>query len=198
MTHKRLAFLTFACAASLAAPLAAQSPPGGQDGTYYAPDDPLRQTKLKIEEMMGIYGLAWPQRDVDELILIDAKRIDARVWVSIGARGQNELTCKALRWLLLGRHQWSLGARGVFGEFPDLQTLRLTFLDVRLNREGDNGKKSTQTWLSLEIDRADFNNLDLDALNDALDNDECTLFVRRANLRYSFDKDYYNKYLQER
>jgi hypothetical protein len=183
---------------ALATPAVAQQPPGGAQGTYYAADDPQRQTKLKIEELMGAYALKWPQRDVEEVVHIDGDAADVRVWVSIGSRDENELTCKALQWLVLGRHQWAPGARGVLGEFPALKTLKLSFLDVRVNREGDNGKKHTKTYMTLRIARDDFNTLDLKDLRDALDNDECTLFVRRNNMKFTFDKDYYNKYLQER
>lgn len=190
--------LALTLAALWSAPVVAQQPPGGADGTYYAPDDPLRQTKLKIEELMGVYALKWPQRDVEEVVQLDGKNIDVRVWVSIGSRDENDLTCKALQWLVVGRHQWAQGARGVFGEFPDLEKLQLSFLDVRVNREGDNGKKFSQSYMTLQVAREDFNTLDLKEMQDALDNEECTLFVRRNNMKFTFDKDYYNKYLQER
>ncbi len=200
---EKVAIMTLlTCVALLPSMLSeAQQPaPGSKPdlSRFYTQDDALRQTKIEIESLMGVYSLHWPQRDPEEVVKIKKRDIDVRVWVSIGSQSENDLSCKALHWLVLGRHQWAPGARGVFGKFPDLDSLSLTLIDVRLNREGDQGNKDTKTYMKLRVQRKSFNNIDLDLLQDALANKECTLFIRRNGMDYSFDRKYYNKYLQER
>jgi hypothetical protein len=185
----------------LALALAWTSPASAQEAAphdFYKPDDPLRDTKLRIEEAMGTYALHYPQRDTEEIVEINRKTITVKVWVSIGAQSENALGCKALRWLLLGRHQWAQGARGVFSAFPDLDTLALQFIDVRVNREGEAGKKFVQPYLNLSVRRNFFDELDLASLEEAFANDECQAFIRKAGLSYDFDKKYYNRYTQEK
>jgi hypothetical protein len=162
-------------------------------------DDPLFGTKVKLERHLGIYLLRQPQRDERELIEIKGKDVTATVWVSIGGRSQEELACRAVRWLVFGRTQWSLGARGVFSDLQDVARLKLTFLNVRL-RDGKNKRKKAEVvpYLTVSISRRDFGKMDVRKLRRALKEGRCIEAARTHLSAYKFDDKYYVRFQDER
>lgn len=162
-------------------------------------DDPLFATKLKLERHLGIYLLHQPQRDPRERVEIKGKEVHATVWVSIGGRSQEELACRAVRWLVFGRTQWSLGARGVFSDLPDVARLKLTFLNIRL-RDGKNKRKKAEIvpYLTVSLNRRAFGKLDVRKLRRALKDDRCIEAARGQLSSYKFDDKYYVRFQDER
>ncbi len=162
-------------------------------------EDPLFGTKVKLERHLGIYLLHQPQRDPLERIEIDGRDVTATVWVSIGGRSQEELACRAVRWLVFGRTQWSLGARGVFSDLPDVAKLKLTFLNVR-SRDGKNKRKKAEVvpYLTVTLSRRDFGQLDVRKLRRALKEERCIEAARTHLTAYKFDDKYYVRFQDER
>lgn len=158
-------------------------------------EDPLFNTKLDIERHLGIYLIAWPQRDDVERVEIQRKSIDAAVWISIGGREENDLACKLVRWTIFGRTRWARGARGVFSEFADLDAISIRFINVR-QRDGKKGrvKKEVNELMEGRISRRDFEKLDLEAVQDLLGREECVEAARKYLSGYSFNQRYYEKF----
>jgi len=158
-------------------------------------DDPLFNTKLDIERHLGIYLIAYPQRDESERVDVNRKGIEASIWVSIGAREENELACKMVRWVIFGRTRWARGARGVFSEFADLDSLAIRFINVR-QRDGKRGrvKKEVNELMEGRLTRKDFDKLDLEAVQDMLAREECIDAARKVLSAYSFNQRYYDKF----
>lgn len=162
-------------------------------------DDPLFGTLVTLERHMGIYLLHEPQRDPRERVDIQGKEVTATVWVSIGGRSQEDLACRAVRWLVFGRTQWSLGARGVFSDLPDVARVKLTFLNIRL-RDGNNKRKEPQIvpYLTVMLSRQDFGKLDVRKLRRAIKDERCIEAARTHLTTYKFDDKYYVRFQDER
>mgnify|MGYP000283032352 CR=1 FL=1 len=133
-------------------------------------DDNLFGTKLRIERHMGLYLVRYPQRDQKERISIKGKTITADVWVSIGSQTEDDLACKAVSWLVFGRTRWALGARGVFGDFPDVGRITVNFINIK-KRDGqkDRVDKDALSYMTVSITRNKFNKINPDSLRDMAD-----------------------------
>lgn len=180
----------------------AQSPAIGTEAdlkeVIYA-QDPLANTKINIERHLGVYLVKFPQRDPLERINIKGRNVEADLWHSIGASTEDDLACKAIRWLVFGRTQWALGARGIFSNYPDLNKLSLHFInikkrDVRKQRV----KSDVIRYMSVSISRNKFNKIDVAKLTDELQNRSCSAVARDTLSSYRFNQSYYNTYQEDR
>ncbi len=165
--------------------------------TIYKNDD-LFGTKLKMERHLGLYLVRFPQRDLTEKITITGKDVDADVWVSIGSQTEDDLACKALQWIVFGRTRWSLGARGIFSDFPDVKKLSINFTNIR-HRDGANeAPKKLTTYLTVSLTRSRFEKINPTELRQALTENRCATVAREFLNTYKFNTAYYEEYQDDR
>ncbi len=159
------------------------------------PEDPLFETKLRLERHLGVYLIRYPQRDESERVEINKRDVDASIWVSIGSREENDLACKMVRWLVFGRTTWARGARGVFSDFQDLNALTLRFVNVRL-RDNKRGrvKKQVHEVMEATLTRRDFEKLKLEEVQDDLNQERCVDAARKHLSRYVFHTKYFDAF----
>ena len=106
---------------------------------FYA-DDPQRNLKLSIEEMMGLYLVDPPRRHKSEATKIKRSSIHFHLWYPVAGKDITGLLSTAMGWLILGRTQYASGAQGLFSDLPDINRISLTFHEVY--RPDKNKKKN--------------------------------------------------------
>lgn len=162
-------------------------------------DDPLANTKINIERHLGVYLVKFPQRDTIERVHIKGRNVDADLWHSIGSATEDDLACKAIQWLIFGRTQWALGARGIFSNYPDLNKLSLHFINVKKRDvQKQRVKRDVIRYMSVSISRNKFNKLDVSQLQDDLLNRSCSAVARDTLSSYRFNQSYYTAYQDDR
>ena len=119
--------------------------------------------------------------------------------MSIGARTEEQLACRAVEWLVFGRTQWSLGVRGVFSELPRVKKVSLQFINIRL-RDGKNKEKPAEVvpYMTVEMTRSKFDKLDVRALRSALEAQRCVEAANTYLSSYRFDNKYYTAFQDDR
>jgi hypothetical protein len=211
MTHsvlKRLGFMAFATAASLAglASVSAQTPAAQTvraDGIaprtaqFYGADDPLIAIKNQVEKHMGVYLCDPPRRHDSERIHLKGKQARVDVWQPVSRLSDLELKNRAVEWLVFGRTVYSSGARGIFSEMPAVEDLLLVFHEV-LRPDEKGRRKSEQPdqvrrYMALRIKRDRFNTLNMAALEGCVARADCSDQFRSAFNESRFDSKYTHK-----
>jgi len=194
----RLAALALALVGS--APAAARTPARvnavrPRSISVYEPDDPLRELKLRVEAITGLYEVNPPVRRRSERVVIKGARLQLTYWHSLGSTTEAELKTRAVRWLVLGRTQYATGARGIFEELPAIDEVTLVFHEVvrpRISRRRQ-GPETIAPYLALRLSRASFETLDLDAISACAEAGDCVVAFDEMFDEARFDRRYYRK-----
>lgn len=173
---RRLAlFILFSCFTS---PVCAQS-----NGTFpehviriYGPSDPLLDMKLTMEKMMGVYLTHPPRRHVSEKISVKKNQVIVDVWQSVYGLTDDELKCRAIKWLVFGRTQYGQGGRDILSTFDQFDVVKLRFHEVirkKNSRRRKKNKERVKPYLNVTLKRQHLRILNLDQLKSEIASGEC-------------------------
>lgn len=146
--------------------------------------------KLRIEELFGIFLVDPPRRHASERVELDGGQVAVHYWQPSAGQTDTELLTRATEWFLLGRTQFSPGARGVFSEMPDVGEVVLIFHDVlRKDQKGRRlAEESIVPYLKVRLTRARFQRLKLDPVQACVAKGDCTAVFRAAFDEARFDR----------
>jgi len=183
MTRLLTALLFTVCAFSTQGMARGSSHEAGAENIY-DPNEPHARLKGKVESLMGIYLVHPPRRHHSERIQIRKKTVKASVWHPVGEASDTELMTRAVKWLIFGRTQYASGARGVFSTFDKIDRITLVFHDVIRTRRSSRRRRSVREkvkdYLSLTIDRTQFERLNMTELRECVERLDCaTVFAQR-------------------
>jgi hypothetical protein len=195
----KIVFFTFIGLISLCA---LQSAYAQTDRKFYAQDDPQAEFKEKIENLMGLYLVDPPRRHPSEIVQWDGQNLHFHLWVPIADQQDGVLIQKALQWLVLGRIRYSSGAQGIFSEYGEVDSISLSFHEVKRKEENsaDASSEKLQGYVFLKISRSQFEQLDpqsvRDCSSDPKDSHACGDLIKNNALTLKLDKKYLLKVRQ--
>ena len=167
----------------------------------YSPSDRNAAMKSRVESPMGIYPVHPPRRHESERVQYRKSRLTISIWHPVGETSDLGLKTRAVKWLLFGRTQYAKGARGIFGEFPQVKRITLTFHDVirssRKSRRRRGVRERIKKYVSISLDRKAFERLDIDAAKECVDRMDCRVFFRSNFSRRLFNRRYIQRTRQE-
>ncbi len=149
----------------------------------YDASDPLLDTKLVLEKMMGVYLTHPPRRHRSEKIQLKRDQVIVNVWQSVYGHSDAELQCKALRWLVVGRTQYVDGGRQILSEHPEFRRVTLRFHEVehaKNSRRVKKGKEKVVPYLRATLSRSVLNKLNMDTFNRLIESGECNTAFKRT------------------
>ena len=160
----------------------------------YADTDPDADLKRNVETLMGIYLVHAPRRHRWEKVDKSRNRITLSVWHPVGDTSNTELITRAVKWIFFGRTQYAKGARGVFSELPDVDSITLTFNDiVRKNtrrRLNHRSKDRIKAYLSITLSRALFESLDVHPIKECVERMDCRQVLKRYFKNHRINQRY--------
>ncbi len=158
-------------------------------GGFYA-GDPQAREKERLEEVFGIHLTIPPRRHASERVEIDDTSVTISVWQPSSGQSDIALQTRAVQWFLLGRTQFSTGSRGLFSEWPDVQSATLVFHDV-LRKDQKGRRLAAETvvpYLRVKLTRARFERLKLKAVEACVEKDDCAAVFKAAFDEARFDR----------
>jgi hypothetical protein len=158
----------------------------------YGADDPAGLLKARIEELMGVYLVDPPRRHASERVTMKGGDVKLTYWQTIASASDEELLAKAVQWFVFGRTQYATGVRGVFSEMPAVDHVELAFEEVvRPERRGRRrGDEELHEYLSLDLSRAKFGQLDLERAKQCVQKGRCGAVARDLFDHVRFDARY--------
>jgi hypothetical protein len=167
---------------------------GHRRADVYDDAEPNVETLRRVDTLMGIYQTLPPRRHASERVSIKGSTVDIAVWQPVGRWTDLELKVKAVKWFVFGRNQFASGVRGVFSEFPDVNTVRLALHEViRPDRKGRRrtGKAdAVKRYLGIRLTRKRFNRLRLSAIKGCVERADCNRIFRSAFNDARFNRKY--------
>ena len=149
----------------------------------YQPNDRALDFKMDLEKRMGIYLTHPPRRHRLERIDFNDAVATINVWQTVKGYSDDELKCRAIKWLYFGRTQYVEGGRGVLGAYRTLRALRLQFFEIvktKNSRRSKNNKESVRRYLRLRMNVNTMTTLDPSAVRDALERKECNTLFKKS------------------
>lgn len=167
---------------------------GHRYADIYDESDPLLEEKRQVDTLMGVYQTLPPRRHPSERVRFRKKRIEIAVWQPVARLTDSELKLRAVQWFVFGRNQWASGARGIFSEFPDIDTVLFSFHEViRPDRKGRRlSQKPDQIkpYLGIRLTRKRFNRLRLSTIKGCIERNNCDRVFRSAFNDARFNRKY--------
>ena len=167
---------------------------GHRYADVYDDSDPLLDKKRQVDTLMGVYQTLPPRRHTSERVRFRKKRIEIAVWQPVARLSNTELKLRAVQWFVFGRNQFSSGVRGVFSEFPDVNTVLFSFnAFVRPDRKGRrlaNKPDKIKPYLGMRLTRKRFNRLRLSAISGCIERQNCDRVFRSAFNDARFNRKY--------
>lgn len=151
---------------------------------------PDAAAKLRVEEIFGIYLVDPPRRHASERVELAPGQVTINYWQPAEGLTDAELFTRATGWCLLGRTQFSPGARAVFSEMGDVDEIVLVFHEVfRKDQKGRRlGEESVVPYLKARITRGRFGRLKLEPVQACVEKGDCTAIFRNAFDETRFDR----------
>jgi hypothetical protein len=152
--------------------------------------DPEADLKLRIEEIFGVFLVDPPRRHASERVELTARQVVLNYWQPSQGQTDAELLTRATQFCLLGRTQFSPGARAVFSEMPDIDEVVLIFHDViRKDQKGRRlAAESVTPYLKARLTRGRFQRLKLEPVRACVDKGDCSAVFRAAFDEARFDR----------
>ena len=152
--------------------------------------DPMADIKLRVEEIFGIFLVDPPRRHASEVVELSGDQVVVRYWQPSGGFTDAELQTRAVQWSLLGRTQFSAGARAVFSEMPGTREIVLVFHDVfRKDQKGRRmGEESVVPYLKIRLTQDRFDRLKLKPVEQCVERSDCSSVFRVAFDEARFDR----------
>lgn len=151
---------------------------------FYPATEPDRDVKLWAERVLGLYLVDPPRRHASERVDFSNNHLHFHLWRPIGERSMVELWSEAAAWLVFGRIKYSSGARGLFSDLDGLERVTVSLHEViRPGQEGRRKSKEpdqVKIFLTISLKRADFERLDLQALQTCSTNRDCNRAMRSS------------------
>lgn len=168
----------------LLAPNAARAEP-----SIYA-SEPNADELARLDSAFGLYLTRPPRRHAVERVARVDDEVRLTVWVPTATLTDVELQSRAVEWLLLGRTQYAPGARALFSDWPDIDRVVLTFVDIqRTVQKSRRASAETITpFLRVRLTRSRFERLKLKAVEACVEKGDCAAVFRAAFDEARFDR----------
>ena len=102
-----------------------------------AQDAQAKKWEKLVQEKLGIFVVVPKWRDASSEIKVVGGQLQIAVRRRVERNERKAAICLGARWLLTGRLEETQGALAVFRTEPDLNSIRLTFYDVKTSVEPD-------------------------------------------------------------
>ena len=173
-----------AAVALQAAPNAARAEPAVYAG------EPDADALARLDGAFGLYLTRPPRRHAVERVARVDDEVRLTVWVPAATQTDTELQTRAVEWLLLGRTQYAQGARTLFSDWPDIDRVLLTFVDIQRTEEKSR-RASAETitpFLRVRLTRSRFERLKLKAVEACVEKGDCAAVFKAAFDEARFDR----------
>ena len=148
----------------------------------YGSSDPMLDTKLKLEKMMGVYLTHPPRRHNSEKIQIKKSTVYVDVWQTPLGLSDDELKCRAVKWLIFGRTKYEEGGRAVLSRHSEFDTVKLTFNEIlrpKNSRRKTQSKDRIRPYLHLTLKRHHLKVLELSEIREMIARQQCSRIFKR-------------------
>lgn len=161
--------------------LCGAAPPAQAEPSFYA-GEPNAEDLERLDAAFGLYLTRPPRRHPVERVTQTGDEVRLVLWVPSGGQTDTTLQTRAVQWLLLGRTQYAQGARALFSDWPSIERVSLTFVDVQ-RAEPKSRRAAVETitpYLRVRLTRGRFERLKLKAVEACVEKGDCAAVFRAA------------------